>query len=80
MPDAPDQLALQTRQPPIGFLMISPKWGMRWPAYCLLVRGLAEELMRDQDEDSAAVIGVTVPHWLLSAINGMAVLLLVLMI
>ncbi len=36
--------------------------------------------MLDQDENSAAVIGITVPHWLLSAINGTAALILVLMI
>lgn len=32
--------------------------------------------MLDRDEDWAAVIGVTAPHWLLSAINGTAALLL----
>jgi hypothetical protein len=36
--------------------------------------------MPDQDEDSAAVTGVTVPHWLLSAINGAAALILMLVI
>lgn len=32
--------------------------------------------MLDQDDDSATVIDLTVPHWLLSAINGAAALIL----
>lgn len=36
--------------------------------------------MLDQDEHSATVISTTVPHWLLSAINGAAVLILLLAI
>ncbi len=36
--------------------------------------------MLDRDEDSATVIGATAPHWLLSAINGTAALLLMLVI
>ena len=35
-----------------------------------------ERLMLDRDEDSAMVIGAIAPHWLLSAINGTAALLL----
>ena len=34
--------------------------------------------MLDQGEDSAMLIGVTVPHWLLPAINGAAALILML--
>jgi len=34
--------------------------------------------MLDQDEASATVIGATVSHWLLSAINGTAALILML--
>jgi hypothetical protein len=36
--------------------------------------------MLDQDKDSATVVGVTVPHWLLSVINGTATLILLLVI
>lgn len=36
--------------------------------------------MLDQDDHHATVIGVTVPHWLLSAINGAAALILILVI
>ena len=41
---------------------------------------LGEGFMLDQHEDFARVIGVTVPHWLLSAINGAAALILVFLI
>nr|WP_280939987.1 hypothetical protein [Methylobacterium sp. ZNC0032] len=41
---------------------------------------MSEGLMFDQDEDPATIIGVTVPHWLLSAINGAAGLILMLVI
>lgn len=34
--------------------------------------------MLDQDDHRATVTGVTVPHWLLSAINGAGVLILIL--
>lgn len=36
--------------------------------------------MFDQSEDIARAIGITVPHWLLSAINGAAALVLMLVI
>lgn len=36
--------------------------------------------MLDRDEDAATVTGITVPHWLLSAINGVAALILLLVI
>ena len=35
--------------------------------------------MLDQDEDSATVTGFTVSHWLLSAINAAAALILFLL-
>lgn len=41
---------------------------------------LGEGSMLDQDEDSATVIGFAVPHWLLSAINGTAALILMFVI
>lgn len=34
--------------------------------------------MLDQDEDPATITGVTVPLWLLSAINGVAAVVLML--
>lgn len=58
----------------------SPKWGMRQRPTCALVLRPSEGLMLDQDEDSATAIGATVPHWLLSAINGTAALILMLVI
>lgn len=61
-------------------LRISPKWGKRPCPNCALVRGLGEGFMLDQDEDAATVIGVTVPHWLLPAINGAAALILIFVI
>jgi len=36
--------------------------------------------MFDLGEDTARAIGITVPHWLLSAINGAAALVLMLVI
>ena len=39
-----------------------------------------EDRMLDQGEDIATAIGITVPHWLLSAINGAAALILMLVI
>lgn len=36
--------------------------------------------MFDQGEDVARAIGITVPHWLLSAINGAAALVLLFVI
>lgn len=53
---------------------------MRQRPTCALVLRPSEELILDQDKDSATVIGITVPHWLLSAINGTAVLILMLVI
>ncbi len=36
--------------------------------------------MLDRDEDAATATGIAVPHWLLSAINGVAALIFLLVI
>ncbi len=36
--------------------------------------------MLDRDEDAAVLTGIAVPHWLLSVINGVAALILLLVI
>lgn len=36
--------------------------------------------MVDQKEELATIVGITVPHWLLSVINGVAALVLLLVI
>lgn len=54
--------------------------GGRQRPICAFVLKPSEGLMLDQDGASATVIGVTVPHWLLSAINGTAALVLMFVI
>jgi hypothetical protein len=47
---------------------------------CGFILPSREDFMFDLAEDTARAIGIAVPHWLLSAINGAAALVLLLVI